>query len=228
MKPEFFVEVLNFSELNEIAGIWRDEDFINILDMLEYGDTADLKGQDLREMCLLSLQDLLPEKAAEIILCQHLGNVLKAGQIQNIAREMLDEKLWEEYADISLHERLFHVGALLHEIFPRTSPEPDAVCVSLNIKPMNKISEAMLSNDANESFYVRLIADGIDTTSALNRVFEDQLASRSFAEAAHIIWICTESDQTSESKTVKLIGSGAWFAALSSTQSYISNAYPDD
>jgi hypothetical protein len=179
-------------------------------------------------MCLLSLQDLLPETAAEIILRLHLGNVLKAGQIQNIAREMLDEKLWEEYADISLHERFFHVGALLHETFPRIFPEPDTVCVSLNIKPMNKISEAMLLDDANESFYVRLVADGIDSTSALNRVFEDQLKGRSFSEAEQIIWIFSELDQTGESKSVELIGSGAWFAALGSTKSYLSNAYPDD
>ncbi|MFT4822712.1 MAG: hypothetical protein ACI9DH_001532 [Halioglobus sp.] len=100
-------------------------------------------------MCLLSLQDLKPEEAAEIILRLYLGDKLSSGQIQNIAREMLDEKLWEEYADLSLHERLFHVGALLHETFPAHFPRPDPICVTLNIKPMNKISNDILLHHAN-------------------------------------------------------------------------------
>jgi hypothetical protein len=75
---------------------------------------------------------------------------------------------------------------------------------------------------------VRLVADGIDATSALNRVFGEQLASRSFPEAERIIWICTVPEQTDDSSVVELIGSGAGFAALSSTKSYTSHAYPDE
>lgn len=199
-----------------------------VIKSISQPDKTDLEGQELRDMCLLSLQDLPPEEAAEVILRLHLGDRLSGGQIQNIAREMLDEKLWEEYADLSLHERLFHVGSLLHETFPRDFPRPDAICVTLNIKPMNEISRDILLHHANESFYVRLVADGIDATSALSRVFDKQLAARSFPEAEQIIWISTVSEQTCESGTVELIGSGAWFAALRSTKSYKSHAYPDE
>jgi hypothetical protein len=228
MKPEFLVKVVRFKELIEIAGVWGDVDFVKILNLLEYGDTTGLEGQELRDMCLLSLQDLSPEEAAELILRLHLGNRLSNGQIQNMAREMRDEKLWEEYADLSLHERLFHVGSLLHETFPREFPRPDAACVTLHIQAMNELSRDILAHDANESFFVRLIADGIDPTSALCRVFDEQLASRSFPEAEQIVWTSTVSEQSSESVTVELIGSGAWFAALSATRSYSSHAYPDE
>lgn len=228
MKPEYFVEVVRFKELREIAGVWGDQDFLKILESLEYGDTTDLEGTELREMCLLSLQDLPPEEAAEVILKLHLGDSLSSGQIQNIAREMLDEKLWEEYADLSLHERLFHVGSLLYETFSTDFPKPDAICVTLNIKPMNEVSRDILLHHANESFYVRLVAEGIDATSALNRVFDEQLAARSFPEAEQIIWISTVSEQAGGSSSVELIGSGVWFEALSSTKSYTSHAYPDE
>ena len=90
MKPEFLVEITNFKELHEIPGVWSDEAFLKILDALEYGATTDLQGQELRDMCLLSLQDLEPPKAAEVILQIHLGDALTPGQIQNIAHEMLD------------------------------------------------------------------------------------------------------------------------------------------
>ena len=100
--------------------------------------------------------------------------------------------------------------------------------MTLNIKPMNEISTDMLVHHANESFYVRLVADGIDPTSALNRLFEEQLAAKAFPEAEQIIWISTVAEQGGESSTVELIGSGVWFAALSSTKSYTSHAYPDE
>jgi hypothetical protein len=158
----------------------------------------------------------------------HLGDVLSAGQIQYIAHEMRDEKLWEEYVDPALHERLFHVGSLLHETFPGDFPTPDAVCVTLNISAMNEHSTQLLLQQANESFYVRLVADGIESTSALCRMFEDQLASYSFPEAEQIIWICKVLEQTANTSKVQLIGSDAWFAALSSIKSYTSHAYPDE
>lgn len=68
MKPEFFVEIVRFKELREIAGVWGDEDFVEILNSLEYGDTTDLEGQELRDMCLLSLQDLPTEEAAHTLI----------------------------------------------------------------------------------------------------------------------------------------------------------------
>lgn len=100
--------------------------------------------------------------------------------------------------------------------------------MTLKIKPGNEISRDYLLHHANESLYVRLVADGMDATDALCRVFEDQLASRSFPQAEHIIWISTVSEQAQAQSVVELIGSGAWFAALGSTKSYTSHAYPDE
>lgn len=94
-------------------------------------------------------------------------------------------------------------------ICPILFPRPDAICVTFNIKPVNEISRDIWLHHASESFYVRLVADGIDATSALCRVFDGQLAARSFPEAEQVIWICTVSEQASESGTVELIGSGA-------------------
>jgi hypothetical protein len=67
MKPEYFVEMERFSELREIAGVWTAENFIEILESLEYGDTSDIEGKELREMCLMSLQDLAPARPLKYV-----------------------------------------------------------------------------------------------------------------------------------------------------------------
>ena len=131
MKTNFHVQVLSFSNLLEIEGARTADNFAALLDVMEYGDRSGLNYAELRDMCILSLQDLKPEDAAYLVLKHDMGEVLRDGQARNLASEMLDEKLWEEYAYSSLHERLFNIGSLLYEAFPRSFPKPDAVRVEL-------------------------------------------------------------------------------------------------
>ena len=44
-------------------------------------------------------------------------------QIDNLSNEILEEKLWEEYADLSLHEEFFAVHQLLYDAFEGTAPD---------------------------------------------------------------------------------------------------------
>lgn len=50
-------------------------------------------------------------------------------------------KLWEEYADIWLHEPVFFVAALLYETFPIDFPQPDAVLFTFYVKPISAASK---------------------------------------------------------------------------------------
>ena len=42
------------------------------------------------------------------MLKHDMGDVLRDGQIRNVAGEMREEKLWEEYSNSTLHERFFN------------------------------------------------------------------------------------------------------------------------
>ena len=133
MKNIFSVQLQEFSSLLEIDGAWTLSDYSKLLDAMEFGDVSQIDDGELRDMCLMSLQDLEPEEAAFLVLDHVIGDSLREGQLRNMANEMLDEKLWEEYVDPSFHERLFNVGSLLYAAFPRVFPKPDAVHIVLDI-----------------------------------------------------------------------------------------------
>ncbi len=227
MKAEFAVKVLKFSVLKEIEDAWRVSDYHALLEAMEYGDTSDLSDDDVREVCLMSLQDLDPDEAAKVVLTHRLSKQLNRGQIENVASEMADEKMWEEYADLALHEQMFYIGSLLYQAAPSRFPEPDAVRVELEVQAINKLAAEMLEQALHESLLVRLLADGMTETDILWRMFSEQLRGERFPEADKIVWIVTQTPRPEGGMNVTLISSGYWLDALRETKAYRSNAYPD-
>ena len=194
---------------------------------MEFGDTSKMEAGEMIEMTLLALQDLEPAEAAKIVLSQHLGQKLNVGQIQNAASEMQDEKLWEEYANMALHEGMFNVGSVLYKALPRLFPEPDAVKVTLEVTADNQAAKELLTEEVREPFLVRLLADGMDKDSALHRVFEDQLNGHSFPEADNIVWIWAVTAKDEQTISIEVTSSGYWLDPLRNTQSYTSSAHGD-
>jgi len=227
LKTTFSVQVLDFANILEIAGARTSVDDAALLDALEFGERSGLSDADLREMCILSLQDMDPEEAAYTVLKHDLGSVLRDGQLRNMANEMLDEKLWEEHADSSLHERLFNVGSLLYAAFPRTFPKPDAVRVVIEITAGNDASKACLLPSPDETLLVRLLADGMDDHAVLHRLYGDELAGSSFPNAAEVVWIATVTGVEGNAVTMEIVSSGYWLDALEDTEAYESSAYAD-
>ena len=227
MKAEFEIQVVRFSVLNELEGVWAEDDFVALLELMEFDDIEDLDTDELRDMCLMSLQDLGPRDAAALLLQYKLGHKLSKGEISEMSSEMLDEKLWEQDSDMTLHEQLFNVGSLLFAAFPTLFPEPDAVCVSLQITAGNELAEEVLSQPLSESFLVRLLADGMDQGAVLHRLFDEQLAGQSFPEADSIVWIVRTEAIDANAVKAEIISSGYWLDSLRNTRSYQSSAYGD-
>ncbi len=227
LKAKYDVKVVRFEVLKELEGVWLPSDFLALLELMEFGDTADIGAEELREMCLMSLQDLEPRDAATVVLQYRLGDRLRKGEISNMSGEMLDEKLWEEDSDMTLHEHLFNVGSLLAAAFPARFPEPDAVRVSLQITAANPAAREVLSHPLDEAFLVRLLADGMDDSAVLPRLFEEQLKSASFPEAESIVWTLQTEAIDDNAVQTDVISSGYWLDSLRDTRSYQSSAYGD-
>jgi hypothetical protein len=228
MKPNFSVRVSNFTLLDEISGSWQIADYQSLLTELDYGDVSEIESGELRDMCLMSLQDLGPEGAAAVLLRYRLGDQLSKGQIDNISHEMLDEKMWEEYVNESLHEQMFVIGSFLYAAFPNIFPEPDAVQVHLEVIAENAAAREELRQSNDETFVVRLLADGMDTTSTLRRLFETELAGGSFAKADTLIWIVQTESVDERTTNISVISSGYWLDALRETKTYTSHAFADE
>jgi hypothetical protein len=224
----FSVHLLDFSNLLEIEGSRTSADFVALLETMEYGDTSGMSEDELREMCLMSLQDLGPVEAAYLVLKHDMGDVLRDGQARNLAGEMLEEKLWEEYADSTLHERMFNAGSLLYAAFPQDFPKPDAVHVRLEVTAENATAKELLTASPNESFLARLLADGMDNHAVLNRMYGKELTGKSFPNADEIVWIVRTEALSEAAMRIEIISSGYWLDALENTEHYESNAYADD
>jgi hypothetical protein len=225
---KFKVRVVRFSVLKELEGVWTADDFLALLDLMEFGDTSGIDADELCDMCLLSLQDLHPRDAAALLLRYKLGDKLSKGEISNMSSEMLDEKLWEEDSDMTLHEQLFNVGSLLFTAFPKIFPETDAVRVTLEITAGNESAEEVLSRPLSESLLVRLLADGMDDSAVLHRLFDEQLAGQSFPEADSIVWTVHTEAIGENVVEADVISSGYWLDSLRNTRSYESSAYADE
>ncbi len=227
MANSFSVRILNFSNILEIDGARTPDNYAALLDALEYGDQAGMSDDEKREMCLLSLQDHAPAEAAYLVLKYDMADVLRDGQMRNAATEMLDEKLWEEYADSSQHERMFNAGSLLYAAFPRVFPKPDAVRIRLEVTAHNAHSRAMLTPSLDESFLVRLLADGMDASAPLHRLYHEELSGTSFPNADEVVWIVRTTSTGDDAMHIDVISSGYWLDALMDTDSYESSAYAD-
>ena len=227
MTNTFNVRVLSFSNLLEIESARTPAHYGALLDAMEFGDRSGLSNDDLREMCLMSMQDLKPEEAAYLVLKHDMGDVLRDGQARNLSNEMQDEKLWEEYADSALHERMFNAGSLLYAAFPRSFPKPDAVRVELEVTAGNAEAQDLLVPSPNESFLVRLLADGMDDHAVLRRLYGDELTGTSFPNASEIVWIVRTTKTSDNVMKLEVIGSECWLSPLEDTQAYESTAYAD-
>ncbi|MDX1401583.1 MAG: hypothetical protein R3245_06655, partial [Kiloniellales bacterium] len=216
------------SNILEIEGARTADDFSALLEAMEYGDQSGMGDDELREMCILALQDLKPEEAAYLVLKHDFSDVLRDGQIRNLSEEMLEEKLWEEYADSSLHEGMFNAGSLLYAAFPRSFPEPDAVCVKLEVTSTNTAAMGLLTPSPNESLLVRLLADGMDHQAVLHRLYGEELKGKSFPNADEVIWIVRTNAVSENVVQIEVISSGYWLDALNGTKFYESAAYADE
>ena len=228
MVDTYKVQVLHFSNILEIDGARTTRDFEALLEAMEYGDQSGLSDDEKREMCILSLQDLEPEEAAYQVLKHDMADVLRDGQMRNAAGEMQDEKLWEEYSNSNLHERFFNAGSLLYAALPKSFPKPDAVRLELQVTATGAGAKHLLKNVNNESFLVRLLADGMDDHAILHRLYGDQLSGKSFPNAAEVVWTVRAEPVGEDAVKLEIISSGYWLDALERTKNYESTAYADE
>jgi hypothetical protein len=92
----------------------------------------------------MALQEMQIEEATEVVLKYRFKELLSKGQIQNIAHDMLNEKLWEEYQEISFHKELYNCAVLMKWAFPRKFPETNALKCVIEVMPQNKYAKEIL------------------------------------------------------------------------------------
>lgn len=219
MKLHYTIEPVKFETIEELPHAWKDGDYKKLLVGMEYGDTSDLSSQELKEMCMLSLADNEPDEAASTVLQHIFGERLNQGQIDNLSHEMNTEKVWEEYAELSMHEEFFNATQLLYKAFNGKFPHPEAVRFKMKVTAKEKTGAENIEKEV-ETALIRLLVQGMPKNTLINRLFDDELKGGDFKDAKDIIWQFTKEPSEDNSQVFEIISSTYWFDDLKYAETF--------
>lgn len=182
---KFTIELKNIRSIEKIEGYWKNDDYRKLLELLDFTDAQGTPDAELCDMLLMAITDFEPDEAAEIILTYKLGTVLNQGQIKNLSHEMLEDKVAEEHADISLHYPLFNINRLLYEAYNGKFPKTLASVIEFELKFDGEVA-------ITKEIVLRTLSDLLSERSLLKRLFDEQLDSEvELKDADSIIWELT-------------------------------------
>lgn len=198
---KFTIQLNSIETIDQIAGYWSKDDYRNLLELFDFGDSKNLPDAELWEMLKMAVSDFEPEDAAEVVLTYKLGNLLKDGQIKNISNEMLEDKIAEEYSDISFHYPLFNINQLLYKLYNGKFPKSLASKIHISLSFEGQVT-------VNKEIVLRTISDLLSEKSVLKGLFNEQLDSENeLKDAKSIIWEL----MPLENNTFQVISSDYWF-----------------
>lgn len=212
-------EILEYNEISKIDGSWKLADYKNLLELMGLGaDIDSMEENEIKEMCMISLTDFEPNEAAKYVLQYLIQDRLADGKLDQISNDMLEDRLWEQFADLSFHRKLFDAYSLLREAFNGTFTNPTGVNFKVKITSDDKNFEPF--EETLKPSITRLLASGMDDSSILNRLYSEQISSTHFLEAENIIWEIKETSSTDNEKVYEITSSFFWFENLKDIQGF--------
>lgn len=177
------IQINALEPVDEIPNYWTDEDYRNLLELFGFPDAKSVKSGNLLEMLHMAITDFEPADAARIVLQYKLSGELNQGQMDQMSRDMLLDKISEEYPNISLHYPLYNINQLLFKAFNGSFPNTKATVMEIDIA----------NNEGGREFtkaeLLRLLQKGLSPGNLIVRMFEEQLAADvEFPDAESILW----------------------------------------
>ena len=199
---KYHIIITNIKSVQELPNAWSTEDYIQLLERFGVDDTQNLKPEEVLELLFMAMSDFEPKEAASIVLNFKLSRHLKSNQIEQVSNDMLENKISEEYADISLHHQLFNINQLLYKAYNGTFPNAKATIIEFEIEQLDKNKKEVSKEIALKCFNAAL-----SNNNVIKRLFSEQLAGKKeFKEAEHIVWQLKNNNTNSYS----LITSDYW------------------
>ncbi|HEX8429434.1 hypothetical protein [Hymenobacter sp.] len=222
----FTVERLSFETLTELPNSWQNQDYKNLLRETGYDNPDEIEPAELKAMCLMALTDLEPTEAAQLVLSYLFADQLNTGQIENLAHQMLTEKLWEENPQLTQHEDFYKATQLLFEAYNGKFPRAEAV--QFQVQLTGEDADALTLFDTTpEAPLLRLLAQGMPDNTLLKRLFHKQLDGTSFPEAASIIWQLHPIKKEDKVAIFEVVSSAYWLDDFKYADSYEATTQAD-
>jgi len=200
---KYNVQINSIEALDEIANYWTENDYRQLLELFDFPDSKSIKPENLLEMLQMAITDFEPADAARVLLQYKLSGHLNDGQMDQMAHDMLLDKISEEYPEISLHYALYNINQLLFKAFNGTFLNTKATLIEFAINSDN--SETPI----NKAGILRLLHHGLSPNNLLVRMFETQLTTNvDFPDAENIVWEL----KTTDHRNYQLITSEYWLS----------------
>lgn len=226
MQPKFTVQIDSFQKIQKIDNAWSDADFKAMLALMGFDEDVDaMSSSELREMCMMSFNDVSHQEAAAIVLT-HLFPELTEGKVDQLSHDMLDERAWEQYPNCLYHESLFNAYALLREAFNGTFAQPTGVALTLTVKGSDEDDMAIFDTSP-QSAMVRLLANGQSEDALIHRLYEDQIQGDKFPEAPGIVWQLQQVADNGASRQFSLLSSAFWFGDFEDVDAFEASSHAD-
>ncbi|TKB25032.1 hypothetical protein FCL47_15400 [Desulfopila sp. IMCC35006] len=227
MEKKFTVSILSFQKIGQIEGAWSADDYKALLTLMEFEDELEsMSESDLREMCLMSLNDFEASEAARFVLTHITEGELPDGKIDQISHDMIENKLWEEYPDPSYHKRFFDAYGLLRKAFNGTFAAPTGVRFQARVSAQHANDLDVFKPDT-EPALTRLLAAGIAENAILNRLYNEKIQGDDFPEAENILWQVKEISTSDKEVTYEIISSELWFGDFEDVESFTGSTHAD-
>ena len=187
---KYNVQINSIEALDEISNYWTENDYRQLLELFDFPDSKSIKPENLLEMLQMAITDFEPADAARVLLQYKLSGHLNDGQMDQMAHDMLLDKISEEYPEISLHYALYNINQLLFKAFNGTFLNTKATLIEFAVNSDN--SETPI----NKAGILRLLHHGLSPNNLLVRMFETQLTTNvDFPDAENIVWELKTTDQ---------------------------------
>jgi hypothetical protein len=223
---KFTVERLTFDTLTQLPNSWEPADYKALLTKTGYDNPDEIAANELTDMTHMALTDLEPTEAAQLVLEYLFEDQLTPGQIENLAYQMLTEKLWEENPELQQHEGFFKATQLLYTAYNGKFPRAEAVQFQVQLTAEDAEALALFDQQP-EAPLLRLLAQGMPDNTLLKRLFHEQLDGTSFPEAPSIIWQLTPSQKTEKSIVFDVVSSAYWLDDFKYADTYEATTQAD-
>ena len=227
MEKKFNVSIVSFEKIARTEGAWNAEDYKTLLALMDFDDNFEsMSESDLKEMCLMSLHDFAADEAAKFVLTHLLNDELPDGKIDQTAHDMVENKLWEEFADPSFHKRFFDAYGLLREAFNGTFAAPTGVRFQVSVRAQQK-EDFDLFKPTTEPALTRLLSAGIAENGILNRLYAEKINGDHFPEAENILWQVKAISSSATETIYEITSSELWFGDLEDVDSFEAVTHAD-
>jgi len=188
---KYQVTIKSAFSTDEIEEYWTNEDYIKLLEKFDYPDASVADAASLKELLFMAISDFEPKEAAVIMLTYKLSEQLNEGQIQQISNDMFLDKVCEEYPEIGLHSKLFHVNQLLFKAYNGEFPNAKATIVKCSFAPLDEEEVRELTKED----VLKLLSKGLSDSNLIKRLFDNAMNQNApFPEAEDILWDLSTTD----------------------------------